>query len=309
LVFGLPVQWTMRPFGRSYVELYAPSGLGFDHLSPLDATADAEASRQFCANLTGILGVHSMRGVGVSGGFADLCNEVSDGAAVVFRRPLFRSPYRELPPTDEALLESLSAKFRSNLRRSLKQLQAQSVEFRTVARDLPGHTLEQALHDLFSLHSERAESAGRITRFLSPTAERFHVNLCRGAGRYAGIVRFVEACQGGQVIGSLYGFRAGARFCYYQSGFRDDFSRYSLGTALVYHAMLWMINEGVAIFDFLRGGEDYKYKWTDTCVRDQLVALAASPWARLDLALFRWQRAVRRSGRRVGTWAWLRNRD
>lgn len=64
-----------------------------------------------------------------------------------------------------------------------------------------------------------------------------------------------------RIIASLYAFHHGRCTYYYLSGFDPEFKRYSPGTILVAHAIHEAIREGDVSFDFLRGREDYKYRW------------------------------------------------
>jgi len=64
-----------------------------------------------------------------------------------------------------------------------------------------------------------------------------------------------------QFIAAFYGFRQGDRTYYYLSGFDPDFRQYSPGALLVAHAITEAIRERAKEFDFLRGREDYKYRW------------------------------------------------
>src|SRR6185312_7118546 len=66
----------------------------------------------------------------------------------------------------------------------------------------------------------------------------------------------------GQVVAALYGFEAGGRFLYFQSGFDPEFSSLSPGTVLLSAVMEDLIAGGVTRFEFLRGDERYKGRWT-----------------------------------------------
>ena len=49
---------------------------------------------------------------------------------------------------------------------------------------------------------------------------------------------------------------------YYQAGFNPEFSQYALGNQLILHAINDAIDLKCTEFDFMRGDEAYKYKWT-----------------------------------------------
>ena len=62
-------------------------------------------------------------------------------------------------------------------------------------------------------------------------------------------------------MGIYYGFRHRRCASYYLSGFNPASSYYRVGTFLLAHAITSAMREGADIFDFLRGGEAYKYDW------------------------------------------------
>ncbi|HJU91653.1 MAG TPA: GNAT family N-acetyltransferase [Pyrinomonadaceae bacterium] len=64
-----------------------------------------------------------------------------------------------------------------------------------------------------------------------------------------------------RIIAAFYGFHHAARTYYYLGGFDPEFKQYSPGNILIAHAITEAIREGAREFDFLRGQEDYKYRW------------------------------------------------
>ena len=66
----------------------------------------------------------------------------------------------------------------------------------------------------------------------------------------------------GETQAALYCFGYGDRVSYYQGGFEPTLARLSLGTVLTARAIGSAIAEGREVFDFLRGDEPYKAKWT-----------------------------------------------
>jgi CelD/BcsL family acetyltransferase involved in cellulose biosynthesis len=101
-----------------------------------------------------------------------------------------------------------------------------------------------------------------------------------------------------EVIAGLYGFQAegeGGRFLYYQSGFDQKFAEHSPGTVLLSGVMEDCIRRGMRQFEFLRGEEGYKARWTQ--LRRPTVNLMASRgagrgWMQLRAAHARWRNAA-----------------
>jgi CelD/BcsL family acetyltransferase involved in cellulose biosynthesis len=78
---------------------------------------------------------------------------------------------------------------------------------------------------------------------------------------------------GDRTIGGLLGFRTPTEFAYYQLGWSPEWRSYSLGSVLVGHAILWARAQGLRTFDFLRGRDEYKYRFGAVDRRDGSVVL------------------------------------
>jgi CelD/BcsL family acetyltransferase involved in cellulose biosynthesis len=125
-----------------------------------------------------------------------------------------------------------------------------------------------ALHDLrrevqggSSLHTERARSFH--LRFAASCLERGWLRLW-----------FLELDE--RPVAALYGWRLGARYSYYNSGFDPSWSSTRPGLLLLAAVIESALEEGAAEFDFLLGDEDYKLRFAEgsATVRDVLLARA-----------------------------------
>jgi len=65
----------------------------------------------------------------------------------------------------------------------------------------------------------------------------------------------------GRPIGGLYGFRRGARFYFYQSGYDPAWRKYSVGLVTMGLAIKHALAEGAEEYDLLHGTEAYKFRW------------------------------------------------
>lgn len=61
----------------------------------------------------------------------------------------------------------------------------------------------------------------------------------------------------------LDGFRFGGWEWYYQAGRDRAFDRLSVGTVLLAHTIRAAMEDGARGYSFLRGGEEYKFRFTD----------------------------------------------
>lgn len=307
LVFGVP-GWvrTVRPRVRRF-EFY--SGAGFDHLAPLDATPDGSASSAFYRSLGPRHGIHVLLVRNMDETAVACLEEATRAAAPVFKRHAFRCPTMRLPDRAEALPSAVRKSIRKGIRRRLRRAAESGVGFRVVPYPATERSCTDAIETLFSLHEERSAAIGRDSTFSVSPWREFHEEVCRNADRYPGLVRFHEAVLEDRVLATIYGFVAGGVFHDFQGGMSAELPELSLGNLVRYSAMESLIGDGIALFDFLRGTEDYKWEWTSEWRHDSFV-LAGSPGrGRVGVGWARLERAVHREGRARGAWHWLRGRD
>jgi CelD/BcsL family acetyltransferase involved in cellulose biosynthesis len=167
-------------------------------------------------------------------------------------------PYLPLPGTWDAFLASVSGNMRSNLRRREKKLAALGVRF----EEARGAAIAPALDALFTLHGARWETKGLTGNFVDPRLRAFHHEIAPVFDR-EGAVGLWTAVLNGKPAAAIYGFRHRGRFLYYQAGFDPAFAEHGVGLALMGHAIKQSIAAGITEFDYLRGDEDYKKRWTD----------------------------------------------
>lgn len=121
------------------------------------------------------------------------------------------------------------------------------------------HQRRQAAHGGSSLGTERARAFH--AEFAAACLERGWLRLW-----------FLEF--DGRPVASLYGWRLGERYSYYNSGFDPDESRLSPGLVLLSAVIESAMEEGAAVFDFLLGEEGYKLRFAERTESVASVTLA-----------------------------------
>ena len=189
-------------------------------------------------------------------------------------------PYLPLPPTWPELLQGLGKKTRANVGyydRTLQKVYA--VDIGPVTNEA---ALDEALTNLFDLHARRWNQRWLPGVFAGKRVQAFHRDAAR---RLLGRdwLRLFSLRLDGETQASLYCFSYADRLCYYQGGFEPTLARLSLGTVLTARAIQAAIAEGRGVFDFLRGDEPYKAKWTTASYANlrRLVTRSAAPWTLL----------------------------
>jgi CelD/BcsL family acetyltransferase involved in cellulose biosynthesis len=156
----------------------------------------------------------------------------------------------------EEFLAARSRNFRSQLRRSRRRLEeAGSLSFRCTAdRD----ELARDFDTLLTLHAARWGGPTGTFRGLTDFHRDFlGAALDRGWLR----LRFLEL--DGRPLAALYNLRFGGAESFYQSGRDPDHAADSVGFVAHAHAIRECLDDGLAEYRLLRGGEAYKARFAD----------------------------------------------
>lgn len=198
-------------------------------------------------------------------------------------RVLSRIPSPSLPLEHggwDAYLATRTSHFRGQLRRTERQLAEAGAEFRLTTDPA---TLDADFDAFLDLHGRRH---GRVTPFSADRAAEFHrafahVALARGWLR----LWLLEIA--GRPVAGWYGFRFGGCDSHYQSARAPDrdLPVRSPGAALVAHTLRDAFAGGSREYRFLRGGEEYKYRWATEDRGLQTIAAGATRSGRLAALL------------------------
>jgi CelD/BcsL family acetyltransferase involved in cellulose biosynthesis len=174
-----------------------------------------------------------------------------------------RCPVLELPGSWDAYLERLSGKDRHELRRKIRKLE----------REMPGTSVRShasaegwgdALAEFLRLH--RLSKVGK-ERFMDERMEAFFRDAT-GALAAAGWARLWFLDWNGAAVASFLCLEsldlAVGSVGLYNSGFDPLHAKLAPGIVLLAHVIRDAIDRGVAVFDFLRGEEPYKYAFGPT---------------------------------------------
>ncbi|HVL90550.1 MAG TPA: GNAT family N-acetyltransferase, partial [Actinomycetota bacterium] len=151
-------------------------------------------------------------------------------------------------------LASLTGKQRHEIRRKARRLaDAAAVTFRSSTAE----SLDADLDAFFALHRSAAGPKGK---FMHQDMEAYFRRLAHTMQR-AGRLRLTILEMDAAPSAMLYGFSDGTRWELYNSAY--DFGKRELapGMVLVAETIRLAAEEGCETFDFLRGAEDYKYRF------------------------------------------------
>ncbi len=213
-------------------------GNGWDALRLQQLKGDSPALRQ--APATGVSGIdrHALRSAQQLG---EAC------------------PVLTLPPSWDEYYDGLGRNLRYDLRRYARKV---ANDFRKVHYQLvrTSEELNEAFAALVRLHGERWRRRGLPGVLASPRRQRFQLELAQTLLRRDRLRMFVLRLDDAPTA-VLLNYWFGGRYYFYVGGFDVNRERYRPGTLLFAQAIRQAIEEGATEFDFLRGQEEYKYRF------------------------------------------------
>jgi len=263
------------PRGRRTLR-FPGSTLG-DHFHPLArygdeaaiAAAAAEALRAAGQRITMAVLINIDRGAGWP---SELW--VGPRRARANRQSESELPYVTLPNSWDDYLAERSSNARQQIRRRERNL-AKLGEL--VLRRASSDTLSADLETLFDLHRRRWESHGNSS--MEDPGARAYISRFATAALERGWLRMNVLEVDGSPVAAFLGWRLGARFAFYQSGFDPEWAEHSVGSVLLGMTIRSAIEEGAHEFDMLLGTEPYKRRFADRSrpVETVVVTTAGTP--------------------------------
>jgi CelD/BcsL family acetyltransferase involved in cellulose biosynthesis len=120
--------------------------------------------------------------------------------------------------------------------------------------------VQRALSDLFLLHGKRWRRRGQTGVLVMPRRQQFHRAVCLKFLKARPVAPVDAALRRTACLcAALYFF--GGRYSFFIGGFEPELMRWSVGTCLFARVFEHAIGEGAHEFDFLRGEEEYKYRF------------------------------------------------
>lgn len=168
---------------------------------------------------------------------------------------LQHTPFIPLPGDWEKYLEKLDKKQRHEIRRKMRRMSEGEVKVELYITEETGK-LEDDMDDFLDLMAQDEEKA----EFLSPLMRLQMKNTMRCAFE-KGCLQLAFLLIGGVKAAAYFSFDYLNRIWVYNSGINRQYMAYSPGWVLLGYILKWANEHGREEFDFMRGNEDYKYKF------------------------------------------------
>ncbi|MEW6198909.1 MAG: GNAT family N-acetyltransferase [Planctomycetota bacterium] len=201
-------------------------------------------------------------------------------------------PYVDLPVTFDAYLDTLSANMRYHVRRRRRGL-AKMLDTAVRVVSTPAE-IDAALTDLFELHQRRWQRDGRPGNLHDARKREFLRQFCRVAAE-RDWVRAIVMEREGVRQGVLLAFHWRGTASFYQMGWDPDTPIQSPGVVLLAESIEQAVREGLSRYDFLRGDEPYKRKWTTPAVEQVTLVVGCRARARAAIAAGRLKERVKQT--------------
>ncbi len=167
-------------------------------------------------------------------------------------------PTLALPTSFDGYVKSLGKNMREQIKRYPKRLEKNfTVEIEQAKTQ---EQVKEFLTQLFELHGKRWRARGQTGVLVLPSRQKFHRALCADFLERDWL-RLWRLKLDGRAACVLLSYFWGGKFWFFIGGFEPELQKWSVGTCLFARVFQGAINEGATEFDFLRGAEEYKYRF------------------------------------------------
>ena len=209
-------------------------------------------------------------------------------------------PYITLPNSFETLMNSLKTNMKHDLNRKMRKIN-QKYDVKLKKYDEAGFTVDAGMRTFVSLHQKKWASEGFPGNFGEDRRDflNFHLDIAQSfaSKEWLGLY-FLMA--NNETIAAEYTFKYNRRMLCYLKGFDPAYSEYSTGNLLTMFLLRECIIEGFNEYDMMRGGEAFKTRWTDKCVRNYEVRFVRKDFSSRFYNWVTWSKAINSFAQKIG---------
>jgi CelD/BcsL family acetyltransferase involved in cellulose biosynthesis len=116
------------------------------------------------------------------------------------------------------------------------------------------------MNELFVLHCKRWRNSESPSKFTNQSERDYYIQLAHALWD-SGQLHLTYLCANDRVIGIIFGMVDGSRMYYHTPAHDPDYHMFSPGKLIIYYTLLDCHSKGYRVFDFMRGGYDFKKQW------------------------------------------------
>lgn len=169
-------------------------------------------------------------------------------------------PYIQVPNSIDNFMETLGFKFRKNLRRNMRKLEDNFKKVELKKYDEVG-SVEETMKLFFKLHQKRCEYRGLPGVFAKQEICNFYTDVARLFADKGWLALYFLTVDS-EPVAAHYCFEYNNKMYFALSGFDPTYSKYSVGNIIQLKIIEKCIEKRLEEYDFLKGGEAYKFNWT-----------------------------------------------
>jgi CelD/BcsL family acetyltransferase involved in cellulose biosynthesis len=131
-----------------------------------------------------------------------------------------------------------------------------------------------AMKKFIELHQDRWQRAGRKGALAEKAVQEFHIEAAQRLARYLDLKQLTIS---DRVIATAYSYDYRGSRQVYLPGMDMEYGDYSLGFVMMAFGIKDAIENSLKEFDFMRGGEEYKFHFTKTVRTNAAYYFAKNP--------------------------------
>ncbi len=167
-------------------------------------------------------------------------------------------PVLTFPDTFDEYVKSLGKNMREQIKRYPRRLEKQfKVEYELA--QTPAQ-VDEFWNQLVELHGRRWRARGQTGVLALPSRRNFHRTICHKFLANDWLRLWRLKCDNRPAC-VLLSYFWGGKYWFFIGGFEPELMKWSVGTCLFSRVFAHAITEGATEFDFLRGAEEYKYRF------------------------------------------------
>jgi CelD/BcsL family acetyltransferase involved in cellulose biosynthesis len=172
-----------------------------------------------------------------------------------------KCPFIPLFGSKDNFKQSLDNNLKKDMRRCMQNLEKDFGQVALKRYDELG-SVEKGLNNFFKLHQERWDSKLGEGVFSSSKNRDFYTTISKKWAEKEWLALYFLTVKG-EPVAAQYCIEYQNKMSYVLGGFNSKLNKYGLGNLLTFKIIEDCIKRQINEFDFMKGDESYKFRWTD----------------------------------------------